>query len=93
MASLSTREPLAIRAAVVAAIQVLITTAVSFGAPLDVEQIGALNTATATLSILAVVLWSRGKVTPEEVVQERIQEAEAAAAYVGEHRAEHRPDW
>lgn len=64
MPTLSTREPLAIRAAVVAAVDALIHTAVSFGLDLSTEQTASLSTTVNLLSILAVVLWSRGKVTP-----------------------------
>lgn len=59
-----TREPLAIRAAVVAAIAALINVAVAFGWNLSVDQVGALNAAVGLVATAGVVVWSRGAVTP-----------------------------
>jgi len=58
------REPLAIRAAVVAAVAALINVAVAFGWNASVEQLAAVNGAVGVVSALVVVLWSRGKITP-----------------------------
>jgi hypothetical protein len=60
----ATREPLAIRAAAIWAIQSLILAAVAFGWNLSAEQIATSFTAVSALSALAVVVWTRGKVTP-----------------------------
>lgn len=58
------REPLAIRGAVVAAIVACIQVAVVFGWNLDTEQFAALAVAVNLIGTAAVVVWSRGKVTP-----------------------------
>lgn len=58
------REPLAVRAAIVAAIAGLVNVAVLFGWDLTVEQISALNTAVGLIGTAVVVVWSRGAVTP-----------------------------
>jgi hypothetical protein len=58
------REPLAIRAAAIWAAQSLILAAVAFGWNLSAEQIATSFTAVSALSALAVVVWTRGKVTP-----------------------------
>ena len=58
------REPLAIRAAAIWAIQSIILTVVAFGWNLTGEQIAASFTAVSAVSALAVVVWTRGKVTP-----------------------------
>lgn len=60
----TTREPLAVRAAVVAAIAALINVAVAFGWDLSVDQVGALNAAIGLVATAVVVVWSRGTVTP-----------------------------
>jgi hypothetical protein len=58
------REPLAIRAAIVAAVAALINVAVAFGWDATTEQLGAVNAAVGVVSALVVVLWTRGAVTP-----------------------------
>ncbi len=58
------REPLAIRAAAIWAIQSIILTVVAFGWNLTGEQIAASFTAVSALSAFGVVVWTRGKVTP-----------------------------
>ena len=58
------REPLAVRAAIVAAVAGLINVAVLFGWDLSVEQVGAINTAVGLVGTAVVVVWSRGAVTP-----------------------------
>ena len=58
------REPLAIRAAAIWAAQSLILAAVAFGWNLTAAQIAASFTAVSAVSALAVVVWTRGKVTP-----------------------------
>ena len=59
-----TREPLAIRAAIVAAVAALIDVAVAFGLDLSVDQVAALNAAVGLFATAVVVVWSRGAVTP-----------------------------
>lgn len=59
-----TREPLAIRGAVIAAVQAALTFAVLMGLDLTPEQVAGAMALVATLGTLAVVLWTRGKVTP-----------------------------
>lgn len=80
---MSTREPLAIRAAVVAVLNAVIGVLVAFGVDLTDEQTTALLTLVSVASILAVVLWSRGKVTPTAdpqvpAITDRLDELEAA---------------
>jgi hypothetical protein len=58
------REPLAIRAAVVAALAALVNLAVAFGWDLTVDQVAALNTAVGLVASAVIVVWSRGAVTP-----------------------------
>ena len=58
------REPLAIRAAVVASIDALIHLAIAFGLVLTGPQLAAVALALNTVSIAVVVVWTRGKVTP-----------------------------
>lgn len=64
MGDVTSREPLAIRAAVVAAVIVLIDVAVSFGWNLTMEQYASLTTAVGLIGTAVIVVWSRGKVTP-----------------------------
>lgn len=58
------REPLVIRAAIVAAIDALIHLAIAFGLVLTGPQLAAMMLAVNTVSIAVVVVWTRGKVTP-----------------------------
>ena len=58
------REPLALRAAIVAALAACINLAVAFGWNLTVDQVGALNAAVGLVATAVVVVWSRGTVTP-----------------------------
>ncbi|MEZ5119646.1 MAG: hypothetical protein R2686_07060 [Candidatus Nanopelagicales bacterium] len=64
------REPLAVRAAVVAAVAALLNLAVAFGWSLTAEQIGAINTAVGLVATAAVVVWSRGSITPVDDPQD-----------------------
>lgn len=57
-------EPLIIRGAVVAAVNALLGVLVSFGVPLTVEQLQSLDTFIDLGSIAALVVWTRGAVTP-----------------------------
>lgn len=59
-----TNEPLAIRAAIVAAVGAIINLIVVFGIDLSADQIAAITTATTVLTGLVIVLWTRGAVTP-----------------------------
>ena len=61
-----TREPLAIRGAIVAAVAAIINVAVAFGLDLSVDQVGALNAAVGLIGTAVVVVWSRGAVTPTD---------------------------
>ena len=61
---MTTREPLAIRAAIVAAVAAIINVAVAFGLDLTVDQVGALNAAVGLIGTAVVVVWSRGVITP-----------------------------
>lgn len=61
---MTTREPLVIRAAVVAAIDALIHLAIAFGLVLTGPQMAAVALAVNAVSIAVVVVWTRGKVTP-----------------------------
>ena len=61
---MTSREPLMIRAAVVAAVAALINLAVAFGWNLTVDQVGALNAAVGLVATAVMVVWSRGTVTP-----------------------------
>lgn len=58
------REPLAIRAAIVAAVSGAINVLVLFGVDLSVEQVTGLNTLVGLVGTMVVVVWSRGAVTP-----------------------------
>lgn len=58
------REPLAIRAAVVALLSAILQTVVAFGAPLTADQQASLSTLINVASVAALVIWTRGKVTP-----------------------------
>lgn len=58
------REPLAVRAAIVALLAACINVAVAFGVDLTVDQVGALNTVIGLAATAALVVWSRGAVTP-----------------------------
>jgi hypothetical protein len=59
-----TREPLAVRGAVVAAIVAAVHLAVAFGWSLTGPQEAALLAFVDVASIAAVVVWTRGRVTP-----------------------------
>jgi len=59
------REPLAIRAAIVAAVANLLPLAISLGwLHLTTEQLAYVLGSVNTLSAAVIVVWSRGKVTP-----------------------------
>ena len=58
------REPLAIKAAVLAAVAGVLNVIVLFGLDLSVEQITGINTAVGALATLVMVLWVRPSVTP-----------------------------
>ena len=57
-------EPLAVRGAIVAVASSLVQLLVVFGVPLTVDQTAALLSFINVASIAAVVIWSRGAVTP-----------------------------
>lgn len=57
-------EPLIIRGAIVAAVNALLGVLVSFGVPLTPEQLQSLDTFLDLGSIAALVVWTRGAVTP-----------------------------
>ena len=62
---LAQREPLVIRAAIVAALTALLHVLVVLGAlPVDPEQEAALAGAVDLLGTVVLVVWTRGKVTP-----------------------------
>lgn len=61
---MSGREPLAIRAAVVAAVSSIVSLLVAFGVGWTPDQTAAIMAAVNALSIAIVVVWSRGTVTP-----------------------------
>jgi hypothetical protein len=61
---MTTREPLAMRTFIVAAIAAVVNLAVAFGWDLSVEQVGAINAAVLAVSAAIVVVWTRGAVTP-----------------------------
>lgn len=58
------REPLAIRALVVGAIYAILLLAITYGAPINEEQLAAWSAALTAVSFVVVVVWTRGKVTP-----------------------------
>ena len=58
------REPLALRASIVAAVAACLNLAVLFGWDLTVEQVGAINTAVGLVATAVVVAWVRPSVTP-----------------------------
>lgn len=58
------REPLAIRAAIVALLSAVLQVSVAFGAPLSADQQGALSTLINVGSVAVLVILTRGKVTP-----------------------------
>lgn len=60
----TSREPLAIRAAAVAVADALVHLLVVYGLQLTEDQVAATSGFLNLASILAVVLWTRGKVTP-----------------------------
>ena len=59
-----TREPLAVKAAVLAAVAAVINAAVLFGLDLSAEQVTAVNTAVAAVATVVMVVWVRPDVTP-----------------------------
>jgi hypothetical protein len=59
-----TREPLVVRAAVVAFLDAIVHLVVLFGVDLTAEQVAGVSGVLNLGSILAVVLLTRGKVTP-----------------------------
>lgn len=59
-----TREPLAVRAALIAMASAVLQTLVAFGVPLTADQQASVSTLVNVTTILMVVLWSRGTVTP-----------------------------
>ena len=61
---MSTREPLAIRGALVALVAAILNLVVAFGVNLNAEQVGAINAVVGLAATAVVVVWSRGSVTP-----------------------------
>lgn len=87
MSSFRQAEPLVIRGAIVAAVHALLGVLVSFGVPLSPEQMQSLDTFIDMGSIAALVIWSRGAVTPvdgssEEVIPEVPEEPDSSEAPV-----------
>jgi uncharacterized membrane protein len=83
--SLSTREPLVIRTAIVAAVTGLLHALVVLGyVPIDADQEQAVASAVDLLGTAVAVVWSRAAVTPVAGQDE----AEPAEDYVPEHAAE-----
>lgn len=71
-----TREPLAIRAAIVAALTAVLHVLVILGVfPIDAEAESAIGLAVDLIGTAVLVVWTRGKVTP------------VAAPNLPEHRA------
>ncbi|QNJ56524.1 membrane protein [Arthrobacter phage Niobe] len=64
---LTTREPLAIRGAIVAAVTALIHVLIVLGAlPIDADAEHAIAGAIDLIGTAVLVVWTRGKVTPIE---------------------------
>lgn len=61
---MNTREPLAIRGAIVAAVVALLQVAIAFGLPITPDQFAVISVAINTIATAVVVAWSRGAVTP-----------------------------
>ena len=61
---MSSREPLAIRGALVALVAAIVNLVVAFGVNLNAEQVGAINAVVGLAATAVVVVWSRGTVTP-----------------------------
>lgn len=61
---MSNREPLALRAAIVAAISSGLSLLVAFGIGWTPEQAAAIMACVNAVSIAVVVVWSRGSITP-----------------------------
>lgn len=81
------REPLVIRAAVVAAVTAVLHVLVILGAlPIDPEAEAAIAGAVDLVGLAIVVAWSRGKVTP--IADPVIPGATVIPDGDGEHRAE-----
>lgn len=66
------REPLVSVASITAAVGAVLTTLVAFGVDLTEDQQKALTGLVAVLAPLAVALWARRKVTPNESVNETL---------------------
>ncbi|WNN93671.1 membrane protein [Arthrobacter phage CallinAllBarbz] len=82
MKNLSIREPLVIRAAVVAAVTGVLHMLVVLGVlPLDVDMEAAVAGAVDLLGTAVLVIWTRGAVTP--VADPRDVEIEAPADGLG----------
>lgn len=70
MSSFTSREPLIIRGAIVAAVTALIHLAVVVGwLPIDTEAETAVAGAVDLLGTAVLVAWTRGKVTPADAVE------------------------
>lgn len=80
--NLSTREPLAIRAAITAAATAVLHVLVVLGAlPIDADAEAAIATAVDLVGFAVLVVWTRGKVTPTADPKLDVP------AGTGEHRA------
>ena len=64
------REPLAIRGALVALVAAILNLIVAFGVSLSAEQVGAINAVVGLAATAVVVVWSRGAVTPVDDPQD-----------------------
>lgn len=76
----TSREPLVVRGAVVALVDALIHLLVVFGVVLTAAQVEAVSGFVNVASVVAVVVWSRGKVTPVANPDTGVAEAAAIAA-------------
>jgi hypothetical protein len=87
--SLSAREPLALRAAIVAAVTAVVHVAVVLGLlQLDAASEAAVGGAIDLVGTAVLVVWTRGAVTPNAAVDEKVEAAVAEAVEDGpKHRA------
>jgi hypothetical protein len=82
------REPLVIRGAIVAAITALLHVLIVLGAlPIDEQAEHAVAGAIDLLGTAALVVWTRGKVTPVAEPQLPTSTVQALAATAPRHRA------
>lgn len=63
-------EPLVFRSLVISAIAAIITLVVAFGIDISTEQKAAIMGVVASVSALVVAVWTRGKVTPVDEIED-----------------------